>query len=70
MVKPTLPSKNVSKELTPQSLVELETSCGEAASRAIAAYHKAARTVEEYNRDVIKVVESTGNAISGVVWQR
>lgn len=54
----------------PQSLVDLETSCGEAASKAIAAYHKATCAVEEYNRDVVKVVESTGSTISGVVWQR
>ncbi|XP_032685600.1 MICOS complex subunit Mic60 [Odontomachus brunneus] len=68
--KPALPSKNVPKELMPQNLVDLETSCGEAASKAIAAYHKATCAVEEYNRDVVKVVESTGSAISGVVWQR
>lgn len=54
----------------PQNLIELETFSGEAAAKAIAAYHKAACTLREYNQDVIKVVEGAGATISGVVWHR
>lgn len=68
--KPTPPSKIVPKELTPQNLVELETYCGEAASKAIAAYHKAVDALQDYNQDVVKVIESTGTTISGNIWQR
>lgn len=68
--KPVPPPKNIPEELMPQNLVELETSCGEAAAKAIAAYRKAACALHEYNQDVIKVVESAGTTISGAVWQR
>lgn len=68
--KPTPPSKIVPEELIPQNLVELETYCGEAAAKAIAAYHKAVCALQDYNRDVVKVIESTGTAITGNVWQR
>lgn len=54
----------------PQNLIELETYCGEAAAKAIAAYHKAVYALQEYNQDVIKVVESAGTTISAVIWQR
>ncbi|XP_071626759.1 MICOS complex subunit Mic60 isoform X4 [Temnothorax longispinosus] len=68
--KPKLPPKTIRDELMPQNLVELETYCGEAAAKAIAAYHKAVCALQEYNQDVVKVVESAGTTISGVVWQR
>lgn len=68
--KPVLPPKTVRDELIPQNLIELETYCGEAAAKAIAAYHKAVCALQEYNQNVVKVIESTGNMISGVVWQR
>ncbi|XP_070155257.1 MICOS complex subunit Mic60 isoform X2 [Polyergus mexicanus] len=67
--KPT-PSKIVPEELMPQNLVELETYCGEAAAKAIAAYHKAVCALQDYNQDIVKVIESTGTTISGTVWQR
>lgn len=67
--KPATPPKNISTELMPQSLVELETYCGEAAAKAIAAYQKAVCVLREYNQDIVKVVESAGT-ISGTVWQR
>ncbi|XP_024887552.1 MICOS complex subunit Mic60 isoform X4 [Temnothorax curvispinosus] len=68
--KPKSPPKTIRDELMPQNLVELETYCGEAAAKAIAAYHKAVCALQEYNQDVVKVVESAGTTISGVVWQR
>ncbi|XP_014471483.1 PREDICTED: MICOS complex subunit Mic60 isoform X2 [Dinoponera quadriceps] len=68
--KPAPSPKNILKEVMSQSLADLETSCGETASKAIAAYRKATCAVEEYNRDVVEVVESAGSAISGSVWQR
>ncbi|XP_025989548.2 MICOS complex subunit Mic60 isoform X3 [Solenopsis invicta] len=68
--KPAPPPKPVRDELVPQNLIELETYCGEAAAKAIAAYHNAVHALQEYNRDVVKVVESAGTTISGVVWQR
>lgn len=68
--KPAPPPKPVRDELMPQNLIELETHCGEAAAKAIAAYHKAVSALQEYNQDVVKVVESAGTTISGTVWQR
>lgn len=68
--KPTPPPKSVPQELIPQNLVELETNCGEAAAKAIAAYHKAVYALQDYNRDVIQVIENSGTTISGTVWQR
>lgn len=67
--KPAPPHKTVRDELMPQNLVELETYCGEAAAKAIAAYQKAVFALQEYNQDVVKVVESAGTT-SGVVWHR
>lgn len=68
--KPAPPAKTVHDELIPQNLVELETYCGEAAAKAIAAYHKASSALQAYNQDVIKVVENVGVTTNGVVWQR
>ncbi|XP_067209003.1 MICOS complex subunit Mic60 isoform X3 [Linepithema humile] len=68
--KPVPPSKDISKELTPQNLVELETYSGETAAKAIAAYHKAVCALQEYNKDVVKVIEGVGATANGVVWQR
>jgi len=65
-----LPPKTVRDELIPENLVELETYCGKAAANAIAAYHKAVHALQEYNQDVVKVIESAGTTISGVVWQK
>ncbi|XP_015437130.1 PREDICTED: MICOS complex subunit Mic60 isoform X1 [Dufourea novaeangliae] len=67
--KPTPPSKDVPKELMPESLVDLETSCGQTASKAIQAYLQATCAIQDYNQDVIKVVESVDSAGS-VVWHR
>lgn len=69
--KPVPPSKkSVSKDLTPQNLVELETSSGETAAKAIAAYQEATCAIQKYNSDVVKVIESAEATASGVVWQR
>ncbi|OAD62029.1 Putative mitochondrial inner membrane protein [Eufriesea mexicana] len=68
--KPSPPAKDVPKELMPKNLVELETSCGETASKAIAAYQKAACAIQDYNQDVIKVVESANVTVGSTVWNR
>lgn len=70
MVEKPTPSKTVPEELMPQNLVELETYCGEAAAKAIAAYRKAVCALQDYNQDIVKVIESAGTTISGTVWQR
>ncbi|XP_043276509.1 MICOS complex subunit Mic60 isoform X2 [Venturia canescens] len=67
--KPVKVKKDVPDELKPANLVELETYCGQAASRAIAAYTKATCAIQEYNQDVTKVIETAGKA-GAPVWQR
>ncbi|XP_053977067.1 MICOS complex subunit Mic60 isoform X6 [Hylaeus volcanicus] len=67
--KPAPPVKDVPKELMPESLVELETSCGQTASKAIAAYQKAACAIQDYKQDVMKVVDNV-DSTSNVVWNR
>ncbi|XP_076759348.1 inner membrane mitochondrial protein mitofilin isoform X1 [Xylocopa sonorina] len=68
--KPQPPAKDVPVELMPESLVELETSCGDTASKAIAAYQKATCAIQDYNQDVIKVVESVNATVGSTVWNR
>ncbi|CAL7937890.1 unnamed protein product [Xylocopa violacea] len=68
--KPQPPAKDVPVELMPESLVELETSCGDTASKAIAAYQQAACAIQDYNQDVIKVVESVHATVGSSVWNR
>lgn len=68
--KPVSPVKTVRDESIPQNLIELETYCGEAAGKAIAAYQKAVYALQEYNQNVTKVIESAGTTVNGVVWQR
>lgn len=68
--KPQPPAKVVPDELIPANLVELETSAGETASKAIAAYQKAASAIQDYNQDVIKVVESINVTVGSSVWNR
>ncbi|XP_018052633.1 PREDICTED: MICOS complex subunit Mic60 isoform X2 [Atta colombica] len=68
--KPASPVKTVRDESIPQNLIELETYCGEAAGKAIAAYQKAVYALQEYNQNVTKVIESAGTTVNGVVWQR
>ncbi|XP_076241891.1 inner membrane mitochondrial protein mitofilin isoform X2 [Calliopsis andreniformis] len=67
--KPVPPNKDVPQELMPESLVELETSCGNTASKAIAAYQMAACAIKDYNQDVIQVLESADSSSSSV-WNR
>ncbi|XP_046475582.1 MICOS complex subunit Mic60 isoform X2 [Neodiprion pinetum] len=55
------PAKDHQDTLLPENLVELEASCGQAAARAIEAYHTATCAIEKYNKDVVKVVENTEN---------
>ncbi|XP_043790480.1 MICOS complex subunit Mic60 isoform X6 [Apis laboriosa] len=68
--KPTPPPKDVPEELMPANLVELETSCGEAASKAIAAYQKAVCVIQDYNKDVMRVVESLHATVGSAIWNR
>ncbi|XP_012172310.2 MICOS complex subunit Mic60 isoform X5 [Bombus terrestris] len=68
--KPQPLAKDVSEELMPANLVELETSAGETASKAIAAYQTAACAIHDYNQDVIKVVESVNATVGSSVWNR
>uniref|UniRef100_A0A0C9REU9 MICOS complex subunit MIC60 n=1 Tax=Fopius arisanus TaxID=64838 RepID=A0A0C9REU9_9HYME len=71
--KPSMPKREVPEELKPNNLVELEAFCGEAASRAIAAYQEATKAIHNYNQDVVKVVETGSGApanIGAPVWQR
>ncbi|XP_076650499.1 inner membrane mitochondrial protein mitofilin isoform X2 [Halictus rubicundus] len=67
--KPAPPVKDVPKELVPESLVELETLCGKTASKVIQAYQEATCAIQDYNKDVIKVLESADSAGSAV-WNR
>ncbi|XP_031825804.1 inner membrane mitochondrial protein mitofilin isoform X2 [Nomia melanderi] len=67
--KPAPPTKDVPKELMPESLVEVETLCGQTASKVIQAYQKATCAIQDYNRDVVKVLESTDN-VDSAVWNR
>ncbi|XP_046741698.1 MICOS complex subunit Mic60 isoform X3 [Diprion similis] len=55
------PAKDNQDNLLPENLVELEASCGQAAAKAIEAYHTATCAIEKYNKDVVKVIESTEN---------
>ncbi|CAK9795442.1 MICOS complex subunit Mic60 [Anthophora plagiata] len=68
--KPAPVIKKVPEELMPENLIELEKSCGDTASKAIAAYQKAACAIQDYNQDVIKVVESTSVTVGSAVWNR
>ncbi|XP_078032941.1 inner membrane mitochondrial protein mitofilin isoform X3 [Augochlora pura] len=67
--KPAPPAKNVPKELIPESLVELETLCGQTASKVIQAYQEASCAIQDYNKDVIKVLE-TAQGAGSAVWNR
>ncbi|KAL0131994.1 hypothetical protein PUN28_000042 [Cardiocondyla obscurior] len=69
-VKKSTPAKPARDELMPKNLVELEKYCDEAAAKATEAYHRAVHALQEYNRDIVKVVENAGTTITGVVWQR
>ncbi|XP_033232206.1 MICOS complex subunit Mic60 isoform X2 [Belonocnema kinseyi] len=69
--KPEPPTKKVPSELMPQNLVELEKLCGEAAAKAISSYNTASCAIQDYNKDVIEVVENTdGIDASNKLWDR
>ncbi|XP_051157854.1 MICOS complex subunit Mic60 isoform X2 [Leptopilina boulardi] len=69
--KPEPPQKNVSTELLPQSLVDLEKSCGDAAAKAIAAFHSATCAIQDYNKDVVQVVEKIDvSEVNNESWDR
>ncbi|XP_017878174.1 MICOS complex subunit Mic60 isoform X4 [Ceratina calcarata] len=68
--KPAPITKSIPQELMPKNLVELETSCGETAAKAIAAYQKAACAIQDYNQDVVKIVESSHATIGSSIWNR
>ena len=69
--KPEPTEKNVSKELMPQSLLELETYCGETATKAISAFHEATCAVQEYNKYISSVVERTDSSMTNnKIWDR
>ncbi|XP_035729396.1 MICOS complex subunit Mic60-like isoform X4 [Vespa mandarinia] len=63
-------SKEIPKELMPENLVELETFCGQTAAKAIAAYKTAICALQDYNHDVIKVVESVDTSVPSSIWKR
>lgn len=54
----------------PENLVELETFCGQTAAKAIAAYKTAICALQDYNHDVIKVVESVDTSVPSGIWKR
>lgn len=64
------PKKETPKTQAPESLKELEKICGQTATKAVASYQKAISALQDYNRDVIKVVESGDNAVSHDTWKR
>ncbi|KAI4497862.1 hypothetical protein M0802_006978 [Mischocyttarus mexicanus] len=68
--KPASPSQKIPKELMPENLVELETSCGQLAAKAVAAYNTAICALKDYNHDVIKVVESVDSSVPANIWNR
>lgn len=72
MDKPTPPKKEVPEELKPTNLVELENLSGQAAAKAISAYQNATKAIQDFNKDVVQVIESVGgsSSVSAPVWQR
>ncbi|XP_012281566.1 MICOS complex subunit Mic60 isoform X1 [Orussus abietinus] len=68
--KPLPPPKNIPDELLPANLVELEGYCGQAASRAITAYNKASCAIQDYNKDIITILEHAASDIGSGVWAR
>ena len=50
--------------------MELEKSCGETAAKAIDAYKEAKCALEDYNDDVVRVVETVNTSIDGSIWPR
>lgn len=70
--KPTPQKKEVPEELKPTNLVELENLSGQAAAKAITAYQDAAKAIQDFNKDVVQVIESVGvsSNVSAPVWQR
>ncbi|XP_043462629.1 MICOS complex subunit Mic60 [Leptopilina heterotoma] len=69
--KPEPPQTKVSTELLPQSLVDLEKSCGDAAAKAIAAFHSAMCAIQDYNKDVVQVVEKIDvSEVNNESWDR
>ena len=55
----------------PQNLVELEKLCGEAAAKAISSYHTATCAIQDYNKDIIEVIENLDTAEgNSKLWDR
>lgn len=69
--KPKPPQKIVPTELKPANLVELEKSCGDAAAKAISAFHTATCAIQDYNKDVVEVVEKiNASEVDNELWER
>lgn len=62
--------QEASKDIIPESLLELEKLSGETAAKAIAAYKKAMCALQDYSRDVITVLEHPETPPSTNVWKR
>ena len=51
-------------------LAELEKYAGELASKAIASFKEAACVMQDYNKDVLSVVESSDSTVGNIIWDR
>ena len=64
------PVKKSDDGKTSADLHELEKYGGELATKAITAFHDAACAVQDYNKDVISVVESADATVGNQIWDR
>ncbi|XP_058804661.1 MICOS complex subunit Mic60-like, partial [Phymastichus coffea] len=68
--KPVLVSKVTPSEQITADLHELEKYGGELASKAIAAFQEASCAVQDFNQDVMSVVESSDSTVGNQIWDR
>ncbi|XP_066586355.1 MICOS complex subunit Mic60 isoform X2 [Prorops nasuta] len=59
-----------SQELLPENLVELENFCGNAAAKAIEAYHQAVCALQDYNKDVLRLIEGANSSVDSNIWDK
>lgn len=62
--------KDVPQELLPANLVELESQCNQLATKAVSAYSAAKKAVQEYNAEVITLVERPGVQVDDKIWNK
>lgn len=67
--KPAPPPPKQDEKLT-ADLFELEKYAGELAAKAIEAFKQAACAVQDYNKNVLSVVESSDASVGQQVWDR